>query len=91
MSENQSEPKKRGRPAGSRTADLPHCELVKSRCPACGSTDRARYHDSTTRVLRHAGTTQDGRPYNVVVRKRTWCLACGQVRIDVSYENRVRA
>jgi len=58
--------------------------VVPGRCAVCASTERAPYH----RVTRHhfAGNTADGRPYNVIVRRHTRCLNCGQARVDRAYE-----
>jgi hypothetical protein len=56
-----------------------------SRCQSCGSTEREKYFCTTTRAI--AGS-HDGQPYTHIVWRRTRCKACGQVRIDKSYEHR---
>lgn len=60
--------------------------FVTSRCPRCDSTERAGYFGTITTA--YEGEF-NGRRYTHVVRRRTRCLACGQHRLDRSYENRV--
>ena len=71
------------RPKGQTTETLTvHVEA--SRCPTCGSTKRRDYYGITRQ--HYAGTTGDGKPYNVIVRRRTVCADCGQNRIDRTLE-----
>jgi len=64
----------------------PQVQAAKTRCPACGSTDRESY--SGTVVQEFGGITPDGKPHTHIVRRRTVCRACGQCRVDRFYENR---
>jgi hypothetical protein len=73
----------RGRPKGSPNVDQV-VTLEASRCPKCGSTRRSEYLDRT--VQEYEGLTSDGRPYNRIVRRRTRCLDCEQLRIDRTLE-----
>lgn len=77
---------KKGRPKGSKNRRLPHAHAETTRCPACGSTRRAKYVNRNEHEF--AGTDSDGRPYTHVVKRRTSCLDCGQHRIDRHFENR---
>jgi len=72
----------RGRPKGSRNVKTT-AEVVPSRCPECGSTQRAGYLD---KVVQKMAGTADGKPFNRIVRRRTRCLDCGHPRIDRSFE-----
>lgn len=75
-----------GRPRGSQ--NVPTLQLIATpRCPKCGSTDRERYRFVSS--VRHGGITSSGLEYTHTVRRRTRCLACQQVRIDVFLENSV--
>ncbi len=60
-----------------------------SRCQNCGSTDRTPYEGTTQQECQ--GTRTDpatGREiaFTKIVRRRTCCKACGQARIDRTYE-----
>lgn len=61
-------------------------QVAASRCPTCGSTERAGYSGCVEQEI--AGSDANGRPYTHIVRKRTKCLKCGQARIDRMYENK---
>lgn len=63
--------------------------VATSRCPTCGSTDRDPYYGVKT--MAHGGITADGDLYTHVVWRRTRCCACGQIRIDKSFESRNRS
>ena len=76
----------RGRPRGSKTKTKENVAIVATRCPACGCTDRSMYHHRTEQEF--SGLAPDGHPYTHIVRRRCWCLSCGQHRIDRTYENR---
>lgn len=78
---------KKGRPKGSRNKPRAAAETVRSRCRACGSTERKPY--TQTREQEHGGVDREGRPYTHIIRRWTSCADCGQARIDTSYENRV--
>lgn len=67
----------------------PEVDVAPSRCarPSCGSTERERY--STTQVQAFAGRDEQGRPFTHIVRRWTRCKACGQARVDRSFENRI--
>jgi hypothetical protein len=58
----------------------PEVDVELSRCPRCGSTSRTGYHSTKCRAI--TGTLPDGRPYKLVVWKRTQCRDCGLNRID---------
>jgi hypothetical protein len=75
---------KTGRPRGSKTATYEQSLAEPSRCPKCQSTRRAPYHRSL--VQHYPGKDSQGRPFTQIVRRWTHCLACGQHRIDRSYE-----
>lgn len=76
--------KRRGRPAGSKTKQVPTVAVPASRCPHCGSTNRGEY--TNRREFDHEGTTPEGAPYNRVVWRRTSCQDCGQSRDDRTFE-----
>lgn len=57
-----------------------------SRCRKCGSTERTGY--GHTREVAHGGV-HEGQAYTHVVWRRTSCTNCGQVRDDISRENRL--
>lgn len=73
---------------GSPNKPVLHAAASLTRCPACGSTERAPYsaapHEQASR-----GLTPDGEPFTHIIRRRTSCLNCGQCRIDRAYENRL--
>ncbi len=72
-----------GRPKGKN--DKPAVQTVEpSRCPSCNSTERGHYFGRT--VQEHKGI-DDGKPYDRIVRRRTKCAQCGQIRIDRTYES----
>jgi len=74
----------KGRPKG--PSEKPPVNTVEpSRCPKCGSTERENYFGRT--VQEHAGLDPDGNPYTLIVRRRTRCARCGQVRIDRTFVN----
>jgi hypothetical protein len=76
----------KGRPNGARNVtDTQTVETSRCIRPGCESTDRAPY--GKRRVQAYAGVLADGTPYTHIVRRPTKCLACGQARIDRSYEN----
>jgi hypothetical protein len=72
-----------GRPKGSGNVKET-VQVVPSRCAACGSTRRSGYLDKT--VQQFSGIAPDGKPFNRIVRRRTRCLDCDQLRIDRSLE-----
>lgn len=78
------QPKQSGRPVGSKTQKV-IVQANPSCCPKCGSTDREPY--ANTQEYAHPGV-ENGQPYTHVLRRYTRCKACGQARIDRSYENR---
>lgn len=71
------------RPKGSQnvTTIVP---VQPSRCPNCQSTRRSEYLDR--RAQEYRGLTAEGSPYNLIVRRRTQCLDCQQMRIDRTLE-----
>lgn len=71
------------RPKGSRNTTTV-VTVAPSRCPCCGSTRRSEYLDRTAQEYR--GVTSEGLDYNLIVRRRTQCLDCDQMRIDRSLE-----
>ena len=79
--------RKGGRPKGSKNRLAPVVAAPASECPApgCGSTERGPYLDRTEQA--YDGLI-DGKPYTHIVRRRCRCLACGQLRIDRTYERR---
>lgn len=55
-----------------------------TRCVACGSTRRTKYHRSYTKYLPH---DRDGKPVTHIIYRHCQCGDCGQARIDRVYEN----
>jgi len=78
-----AEQKQRGRPKG-KAPQAPMVSAVATRCPVCGSTERQDY--TNTMMQQYRGIAPDGVPYSRIVRRRTRCVHCGQVRIDRTYE-----
>jgi len=74
-----------GRPKGSGQSPPDFVNVEPSRCKRCGSTRRSDYYGKTEQA--HRGE-YNGRPYTHIVRRRTKCVDCGQLRIDRFYENR---
>jgi len=74
-----------GRPKGSTNADADVITVEPSRCKRCGSTRRGDYYGRTEQAFQGV---QDGLPFTHIVRRRTKCLDCRQLRIDRAYENR---
>lgn len=79
--------REKGRPAGSRNRQYVHATAQPSRCPTCGSTEREAYF--RTMETEYHGIDPAGQPYTHILRRWTHCAACGQARIDRSYELRV--
>lgn len=77
-----------GRPAGRKNAEYDSAEGELTRCGKCGSTDREAYFGDPI-VQEFSGVDEAGRPYTHIVRRRTRCRNCGQLRIDMHKENRV--
>lgn len=77
--------KKRGRKKGQQTEKADQVPFVPTRCRRCDSTERTPYI-GTPVVTNYEGVAPDGKKYNRVVRKRTRCKVCGQLRFDVCYE-----
>jgi hypothetical protein len=50
------------------------------------STDRTKYHN--VKEMPMLGKTPAGKPFNIIVWRRTKCTCCGQIRVDRSYEMR---
>ena len=75
-----------GRPKGSTGGNVDVITVEPSRCPRCGSTRRSDYYGKTEQAFRGE---HNGRPFTHIVRRPTWCLDCGQTRIDRAYENRL--
>lgn len=78
-------PTKAGRPTGAKTNKAPPVTGEKTRCPACGSTDRDPYFATVEHAIEGI---RDGRPHTHIVWRRTKCRDCGQIRQDRCYENR---
>jgi len=74
-----------GRPKGSTNADADVITVEPSRCRRCGSTRRSDYYGKTEQAFRGE---HNGQPFTHIVRRRTKCLDCGQLRVDRAYENR---
>jgi hypothetical protein len=81
-----TEKKPTGRPLGSPNV-RETAVAVPSRCNACGSTERGPYLDKTE--LEFGGVDGAGQLFTHIVRRRVQCENCGQLRIDVTRENRV--
>lgn len=79
--------KSKGRPQGSRTTNQAPVNAEKTRCTACGSTEREPYFAT---VEHEIPGVRDGQPHTHVVWRRTRCRNCGQVRQDRYFENRPR-
>lgn len=77
-----------GRPAGSQTEKPPVVTVPTSRCVKCQATERERYFRTEEKEI--AGRDPDGNEYTHVVWRWTRCTACGQVRVDRTYENRAK-
>jgi hypothetical protein len=84
--EAPTEKKPIGRPPGSPNVKET-AVAVPSRCNACGSTERGPYLDKTE--LDFGGVDSQGKQFTHIVRRRVRCAGCGQMRIDVTRENRV--
>ncbi len=88
MSKSESARRKNGsrggRPRGSKTIEREQSIVEASRCPRCQSTEREKYVGEPFRT--HLRGVRDGKPYNVIIRRRTRCKSCGQARFDLSYE-----
>lgn len=80
----KTKPKQAGRSLGPQRP-APLSDVGLSRCPKCGSTDRAPYARKETKDL---ATTlvRAGGPYNRIVYRWTKCIACDQVRVDRTFE-----
>jgi hypothetical protein len=75
-----------GRPKGAKNVKA--TQIVETpRCPVCGNTDRTPYRLVSS--ANHGGVTGNGWEYTHVITRRTACTACGQVRLDKFFENRV--
>lgn len=74
-----------GRPKGSKTQNKETVQVVLSRCPHCGSTERTKYQNP--RIQEYPGIDPQGRSYKRTVWRHTKCVQCGQARIDKAYEN----
>lgn len=77
----------KGRPVGSRTKNSPEATVELSRCPKCGSTERAAY--ASKHEQPYSGLDPLNQPFTHIIRQRTSCLDCGQHRIDRTLENRL--
>jgi len=75
---------KAGRPRGSKDGPVAQATVLPSRCPKCGSTKRQDYANKV--VQEYSGLDPDGKPYTRIIRRRTKCLSCGQVRMDRTFE-----
>lgn len=81
-------PKKKaaaGRPLGSKTERYDTQLATPSHCKKCNSTNRLPYFGTPIRT-KARGLKKDGSPYNVIVRRRTRCKDCNQLRLDFSQE-----
>lgn len=78
--------KPRGRPKGAKTKDAPVVEVVPTRCPACGSTQRGSYF-GTPRHLKIKGIN-DGVEYVSITYRRCKCTKCGQLRMEKTYNTK---
>ncbi len=78
----------RGRPPGSPNRNPETVDAERTRCPKCQSTDRQPYYRTT--IAAYHGTDPAGQPCTHIVRRWTACAACGQHRIDRTYEFRKR-
>lgn len=74
-----------GRPKGSTGGNVDVITVEPSRCRRCGSTRRSDYYGKTEQAFRGE---HNGQPFTHIVRRRTKCLDCGQIRVDRAYENR---
>ena len=68
--------RRRGRPAGAKTAPPKTVDVIRERCPHCGSTKREKLQN--TKRLEYAGRLACGTIYNEVVISRTHCAACSK-------------
>jgi len=81
----QEQPRKRGRPAGSKTAPLVVVEVIPAACTKCGSTRRKVLSKRERNIT---GNAPNGQQRTHIVWRRCKCDACGQVRAEVSHEYR---
>lgn len=80
------EPRKRGRPAGSKNKPIASETQVEAvKCAACESTERGKYYRTTEDA--YIGDRVD---VTHVVRRWCQCSNCGQHRIERTLENRRR-
>lgn len=93
-----------GRPPGRKNHETKQATGELTRCPDCGSTNREPYWfrvetpysgcrcDHCKSFGMPDGTCPCGGTYSVpvthIVRRKTRCRDCGQVRFDIIYENR---
>lgn len=64
-----------------------HVKVEPSRCKQCGSTDRSRYYDSRSSP-HYRKDPETGKETTHRVWRRCKCESCGQMRVDISDENR---
>jgi ribosomal protein S27AE len=81
---SSSEKKKRGRPPGSKTQQLPVVDVERETCRACGKTNSE--HLATIRTMEY---THDvgGQSYTHVRFQRRRCRDCGAVFITRQHLN----
>lgn len=80
-------PKAAGRPKGATTKPRVATHAVKTACPKCGSTRRKKFTGSPLAVDAECTNPANGKLYARKTGRRTCCAACGQHRIEWTYEN----
>lgn len=77
-----------GRPKGARNRKVDQTDGELTRCK-CGSTDREPYFNK--RELNISGDHAiTGKPYTLIIIRRTRCRGCGQARDDRHFVNAPR-
>lgn len=72
-----------GRPKGSKAGNIVWIDVVEPRCPKCDCTDRDWY--GAVIVQDFEGVDAAGKDYNQILRRRTRCASCGQIRMERSF------
>jgi hypothetical protein len=81
--EGRTEPRRRGRPRGAKTAERAIVLVRPAACPACGSTSRTPYRLVFTRA--QPGTIAD-QPYTHIAYRDCKCVSCGRPRREAHFE-----
>ena len=80
---------KRGRPAGSKNAEVDLADVELTACAKCSSTEREPYFNRRDLPIQ-GNHPKTGKPYTKIIVRRTRCLGCGQTRDDRHFVNEPR-